>query len=65
MKDFCCNLKLFKNVLKGYFKKINGMFLCCCGMDMVNYNVENCCIGKRFNKRNKICCKYDYFDVYV
>lgn len=37
---------------KGYFKVINGVLWYCCGKEIIDYGLENCCVGKRFNKRN-------------
>lgn len=43
----CCN---------GQILKRNGLFWCCCGNMMIDYDKKFCCVGKGFNKRNKICC---------
>lgn len=37
---------------KGYFNVINGVLWYCCGKEIIDYSLENCCLGKRFNKRN-------------
>lgn len=48
---------------KGRLKVINGASWRCCGKEIIDYGLENCCAGKRYNKRNQQCCKGDYFGV--
>ncbi|XP_065944620.1 uncharacterized protein [Magallana gigas] len=42
---------------KGHLKVINGASWHCCGKEIIDYSLENCCSGKRFNIKNQQCCK--------
>lgn len=48
---------------KGHRKEKYGKSWRCCGREIIDYNVEDCCAGKSFNKRNQQCCKGNYFGV--
>lgn len=48
---------------KGHRKEKYGKSWHCCGREIIDYNVEDCCAGKSFNKRNQQCCKGNYFGV--
>lgn len=41
---------------EGYLLKRNGLFWCCCGNKMIDYDIEFCCVGMNFIKRINKCC---------
>ncbi|XP_062595470.1 galaxin-like [Saccostrea cucullata] len=41
---------------EGEIKRRNGSWWRCCGSIIINYEVENCCAGKGYHKRNEQCC---------
>lgn len=50
---------------EGHRKEKTGKSWRCCGKDMIDYNVEDCCAGKSYNKRNQQCCSGDYSVLHI